>query len=147
MFRPLLNPAGVMGLFDIEITGRGERAGRGVICAVWRPRAMSRHDRFALHELGSGAQEHAMEIDAERGVPLRTEARFAGQPMAVCEALKVTFDAKLDPELFRFVAQMATSPGGRTACTACTTASLCTRPWRWSRSTCMRCPTYPPGGS
>lgn len=104
MFRPLLNPAGVMGLFDVEITGRGERAGRGVICAVWRPRAMSRHDRFALHGLGSGAQEHAMEVDAERGVLLRTEARFGGQPMAVCEALEVTFDAELDPELFRFVA-------------------------------------------
>ena len=31
MFRPLLNPAGVIGLFDIEITGCGERAGRGVM--------------------------------------------------------------------------------------------------------------------
>lgn len=109
-FRPLLNPAGVMGLFDIEITGCGERAGRGVICAVWRPRALSQHERFVLHGLGSGAQEHAMEVDAERGVLLRTEARFAGQPMAVCEAREVTFDAKLDPELFRFVAPDGDQP-------------------------------------
>lgn len=107
MFRPLLDPARVMGLFDIEITGRGERAGRSVICAVWRPRALTEHDRFALHQLGSGAEAHAIEVDAERGVLLRTEARFAGEPMTVCEALAVTFDAELDPELFRFVA-----PGG-----------------------------------
>ena len=107
MFQPLLEPARVMGLFDIEIIGRGERAGHGVICAVWRPRALIDHDRFALHQMGTGAEEHAIEVDAKRGVLLRLEARFAGEPMAICEALEVTFDAELDPELFRFAA-----PGG-----------------------------------
>lgn len=107
MFHALLDPARVMGLFDIEITGRGERAGHGVICAAWRPRALTDHDQFALHQLGSGAQEHAIEVDAERGVLLRLEARFAGEPIAISEAMDVTFDTDLDPELFRFVA-----PGG-----------------------------------
>ena len=108
MFRPLLDPARVMGLFDIKITERGERAGRGVIGAVWRPRPATVHDRFALHQLSAGAEEQAVEVDAERGVLLRLEARFAGEPMAICEALDVTFDAELDPQLFRFVA-----PGGQ----------------------------------
>ena len=78
MFQPLLDPARVMGLFDIEITGRDERDGRSVICAVWRPRALSDHERFALHQLGAGADEHAIEVDAERGLLLRLEARFRG---------------------------------------------------------------------
>jgi len=107
MFQALLDPARVMGLFDIEVTGCGERASHAVICTVWRPRALTDHDQFALHQLGSGAQEHAIEVDAERGVLLRLEARFAGEPMAISEAVDVTFDADLDPELFRFVA-----PGG-----------------------------------
>lgn len=110
MFQPLLDPARVMGLFDIEITGRDQRDGRGVICAVWRPRALTDHDRFALHQLGTGADEHAIEVDAERGVLLRLEARFAGEPMAICEALDVTFDAELDDELFRFVAPDGQEP-------------------------------------
>ncbi len=107
MFQGHLDPARVMGLFDIEITGRAERAGQPVICAVWRPRALTDHYQFALHQLGPGAQEHAIEVDAERGVLLRLEARFAGEPMAISEALDVAFDVELDPELFRFVA-----PGG-----------------------------------
>ncbi|MEA2186790.1 MAG: hypothetical protein QOK16_1801 [Solirubrobacteraceae bacterium] len=107
MFQAHLDPARVMGLFDIEITGRGERAGHPVICATWRSRALTDHEQFALHQMGSGAQEHAIEVDADRGVLLRLEARFAGEPMAISQALDVTFDAKLDPALFRFVA-----PGG-----------------------------------
>ena len=73
MFQALLDPARVVGLFDIEITGHGQRAGHPVICAVWRPRALTDHDDFALHQLGSGAQEHAIEVDAERGNVLREE--------------------------------------------------------------------------
>jgi outer membrane lipoprotein-sorting protein len=110
MFQPLLDPARVMGLFDIEITGRGERAGHSVICALWRPRALSHHDQFALHQLGTGADEHTVEIDAGRGVLLRLEARFEGAPMAICEALDVTFDDDLDDELFRFVAPDGEEP-------------------------------------
>ena len=110
MFQALLGPARVMGLFDIAITGRGERAGHAVICATWRPRALTDHEQFALHQLGSGAQEHVIEIDADRGVLLRLEARFAGEPMAISEALDVTFDADLDPELFRFVAPAGEQP-------------------------------------
>ena len=110
MFQPLLEPAGVMGLFDMELTGRAERAGHSVICAAWRRRALTDHDRFALHQLGTGAQEHAVEVDAERGVVLRLEARFEGEPMAICEVLDVTYDVELDDELFRFVAPDGEEP-------------------------------------
>jgi outer membrane lipoprotein-sorting protein len=98
----MLDPASVIGLLDFEITGRGERAGRPVILTRCRPRPPRRHDTFVLHQLGMGAEEYAIEVDAERGVLLRVEARFGQAPMLVREALEIGFDTPIDPELFVF---------------------------------------------
>ncbi|MCW3014511.1 MAG: hypothetical protein JWO02_1603 [Solirubrobacterales bacterium] len=103
-FTAMLDPAAVIGLLDFTITGRGVRAGRPVLLVSSRPRSQGRGDRdmFSLHHLGLGAQEYALEVDSERGVLLRAEARFDGRPTQVTEALQIAVDTPLDPELFRF---------------------------------------------
>jgi hypothetical protein len=75
-----------------------------VLLVGCRPRERDRPGPggFALHHLGAGAQEYAIEVDAERGVLLRAEARFDGQAISVTEAMEIAFDMPLDPELFRF---------------------------------------------
>jgi outer membrane lipoprotein-sorting protein len=105
-FLAMLDPSELIGLLDFTISGGGERAGRPVLLVRCRPRARDRRGpaSFALHHLGAGAHEYAIEVDAERGVLLRAEARFDGQATSVTEALQIAFDMPLDPELFRFLA-------------------------------------------
>ncbi|MCU1678489.1 MAG: hypothetical protein JWM93_3247 [Frankiales bacterium] len=100
----MLDPSELIGLLDFTISGRGERAGRPVLLVRCRPRARDRPGpaSLALHQLGAGAHEYAIEVDAERGVLLRAEARFDGQAISVTEALQIAFDTPPDPELFRF---------------------------------------------
>jgi outer membrane lipoprotein-sorting protein len=100
----MLDPSELTGLLDFTISGRGERAGRPVLLVRCQPRARDRRGpaSFALHHLGAEAHEYAIEVDAERGVLLRAEARFDGQAISVTEALQIVFDTTLDPELFRF---------------------------------------------
>src|SRR3954447_11973891 len=99
-FLVLLDPSELIGLLDFTISGRGERAGRPVLVVSGRPRARDRRGpgSFALHHLGAGAQEYAVEVDARCGVVLRTEARFDGRPFQVAEAEQIAFDTPLDPE-------------------------------------------------
>jgi outer membrane lipoprotein-sorting protein len=100
----MLDPAAFIGLLDLEVTGRGERARRPVLLVTARPRTVSRRDPFgfALHHLGLGADEYTLEVDAQRGVLLRVEARVGGHAFQVTEAVEIAFDAALDHALFRF---------------------------------------------
>jgi hypothetical protein len=56
-----------------------------------------------LHELGVGADDYLISVDAERGVVLRIDARFREQPFTVIEMTEVEFDAELPPETFTIV--------------------------------------------
>lgn len=55
---------------------------------------------LAHHVLGTGADEHLLTIDAERGMLLRAEARSAGEPFRVIEMTEVAFDEELPPGTF-----------------------------------------------
>ena len=105
-FLAMLDPSELLGLLDFTIIGRGERAMRPVLLVLCRPRRGDQRGApaFALHHLGLGAEEYAIEVDTERGVLLRVEARFGGHALQVTEAAQIAFDTRLDPGLFRFVA-------------------------------------------
>jgi outer membrane lipoprotein-sorting protein len=103
-FLAMLDPAELLGHLDFMVMGRGERAGRPVLIVEARPRRREGRgaDGFALHHLGLGAHEYRLDVDAERGVLLRTEARHDGRPLHVAEVLAISFDAALGPALFAF---------------------------------------------
>ena len=54
-----------------------------------------------LHELGVGADDYMLSIDAERGILLRTEARVREEPFTVIEMTEAEFDVDLPPETFK----------------------------------------------
>jgi hypothetical protein len=103
-FDVLLSPAQLLGLLRFEPAGSAERAGRAVIVANARPRAESRHGRdgFALHELGFGADCYRLEIDAERGLILASQAFVDDAPFSEVTALELRLDEPIDPALFEF---------------------------------------------
>jgi len=57
-----------------------------------------------VEDLGEGADEYELEVDAERGVLLRVEARLNGLPFSILEAVRITFDEPISPETFTFEA-------------------------------------------
>jgi outer membrane lipoprotein-sorting protein len=103
-FLAMLDPCELIGVLDFTVVGRGQRAGRPVVVVVCRPRLGDRRGPagFALHHLGLGADEHVIEVEADRGVLLRAEARLEGQALQITEAAEIAFDTRLDPGLFRF---------------------------------------------
>lgn len=103
---PVLDPARLLGPLHFEPLGPGTRAGRATILAEARPRAQLEHLplRFELHELGAGAERYRLEFDSERGIVLAVHAFAEGEPFHVIEALELTVDGPLDPQLFEFQA-------------------------------------------
>jgi outer membrane lipoprotein-sorting protein len=99
---PLLDPSPLIGRLDFHMHGRGARAGREVLLVRAVPRAVSGPASWDLEELGEGADEYELEVDAERGVLLRSEARRNGLPFEVIEAITVEFDGEIPPERFVF---------------------------------------------
>jgi outer membrane lipoprotein-sorting protein len=103
-FESLLDPSPLMGVLTLEPTGISERAGR----PVWSVRAQPRVSRpaygraMALYSIGAEADEWHLEVDTERGVVLRLEARYQGEPMRVVETLEVSFDDDFPPDTFVF---------------------------------------------
>ena len=60
-----------------------------------------RHRReSAVDVLGTGADEYELQIDIERGVILRSEARLRNTAFRIIEMTKVEFDARLPEETF-----------------------------------------------
>jgi hypothetical protein len=104
-FGSLLRPGHLLGALRFEPIGPGERAGRDVIVAdAWlRTPLRSGPDGFALHELGLGADRYRLEVDAERGLVLASQAFTDDVPFTEVSALELTLDEPLDPALFEFL--------------------------------------------
>jgi hypothetical protein len=83
----LLDPAAVPAAYDLELLADTTVAGR----RARRIRATPRGERFHLHSLPRGADEIELAVDAERGVLLRSESRFEGEPFALDEVTSVEF--------------------------------------------------------
>lgn len=97
----LLETAAILPALSFTITGDAELAGRRALVVTAAPEPSTR-DQFVsgLHGIGSGADEHRLLVDAERGVLLRCEARLGGEPFRVLEVDGIGFDEKFPPETF-----------------------------------------------
>jgi hypothetical protein len=95
----LADPGFALGALDLELTGRGRRAGRDVIRVRAHPRDTHR-DLSSLDAFGEGADEYDFEVHAERGLFLRLEARRNGLPFSVFEAVSIEFDEPIPEERF-----------------------------------------------
>jgi hypothetical protein len=99
----MLDPACLVGLLDLEPRGRARRAGRNALRVLARPRRPTGgRDAWDIEALGEGADEYELEIDAERGVLLRLEARRDGLPFSIVEAEQIEFDEPIAAELFTY---------------------------------------------
>jgi outer membrane lipoprotein-sorting protein len=99
--RHLLDPAFVVAVLHLRLAGAATAAGRDCIRLAGTPRETPDHG-FALHRFGFGADEVDLLVDRERGVLLRAEARFEGEPFSVAEVTEVAFDESFPPETFTF---------------------------------------------
>jgi outer membrane lipoprotein-sorting protein len=100
----LIDTAALMGALRLELLGKDKLFGRDVFRVRGITRARLGHESdYGLHELGVGADDYLVSVDAERGVALRSEARFREQPFRVIEMTEVEFDADLPPETFTVV--------------------------------------------
>jgi outer membrane lipoprotein-sorting protein len=97
-----LDPSPFIGRLDFDLHGRGTRAGREVLLVRAVPRVSGGFPSWDLDALGEGADEYELEVDAERGILLRAEARREGLPFELIEATSVAFDGAISAETFVF---------------------------------------------
>ncbi|HEV2061543.1 MAG TPA: hypothetical protein VGR12_01715, partial [Solirubrobacteraceae bacterium] len=102
----LFDPGRLLGSIVLSPAGRGEVGGRPALLALARQRPAPRDDDFPwiLHEIGAGADEWELAVDAEHGLLLRLEARRGGRPFRRVEVVELAVGEPLDDALFRFVA-------------------------------------------
>ena len=100
----LFEPARLMASLVLEHAGSGEVAGRPALLAVARPRPVhGDHElSWVLHEIGAGADEWELAVDAELGVLLRVEARRGGRTFRRVEVRELAVGEPLDEALFTF---------------------------------------------
>jgi outer membrane lipoprotein-sorting protein len=101
----LVRPSLLLPAVDLEIRGRTTRLGRLALEVLARPASTDDDDEDSgvLHGIGTGADEYKLLVDAERGVLLRTEARFRGRPFLVLAIDDAAFDERLPPDTFTLV--------------------------------------------
>jgi outer membrane lipoprotein-sorting protein len=98
----LVDAAALLSALRLQFLGTDTLLGRDVFRIRGLPRARTSHQPdYGLHELGMGADDYMLGVDAERGVLLRTEARVREQPFIVIEITEVEFDVDLPPETFK----------------------------------------------
>jgi outer membrane lipoprotein-sorting protein len=102
--RVLIDTSKLISALRLQFLGTDTLLGRGVfrVRGVPRPR-VGDGPNDGHFELGVGADEYLLSVDAERGVVLRSEARFRDQPFMVIEMTEVEFDADLPPETWKVV--------------------------------------------
>jgi outer membrane lipoprotein-sorting protein len=100
LFRPLLDPSGLLALLDVErVDVDGER-----LIVHARPRADLQHGSLQLHlHSVAGADELELVVDRERGVVLRVAAFLDGKEMSVTEFDELSFDEVFPDGTFVFV--------------------------------------------
>jgi outer membrane lipoprotein-sorting protein len=99
----LLDPAAVIGLLDFDEIAPVERAGRATLRVRAVPRAPTSGDDWPLFRLGAaGADALLLDVDAERGVLLRIEARFEGEPFSIAEVTEIAYDETFADDVFEF---------------------------------------------
>jgi outer membrane lipoprotein-sorting protein len=99
-----LEPALVLGALRFEPPAETTHAGRAALRTTARRPEASRFAQeqmtWDLHSLGGIAEEYVLDVDIERGILLRVECRFRGEPFLVGEVTDLAFDEDLDPRTF-----------------------------------------------
>jgi hypothetical protein len=91
----------MLSALRLQFLGKDTLGGRNVFRVRGLPRAGTlQQPDYGLYELGVGADDYLLCVDAERGVVLRSEARLREAPFMVIEMTEVEFDVDLPPETF-----------------------------------------------
>jgi outer membrane lipoprotein-sorting protein len=102
--KTLMDTTTLLSALRLQFLGADTLLGRDVFRIRGLPRVrLGNQPDDGLHELGIGADDYLLSVDAERGVVLRSEARFREQPFTVIEMTEVEFDVDLPPETFTVV--------------------------------------------
>ena len=102
----LLDPSSILPAVELLLAGRSTFIGRPAVDVRATPSAIDDNEeessdwRHATYQLGGGADEYALLVDAERGVVLRSEARIGGSPFRIIEMETVAFDVEFGEDLF-----------------------------------------------
>jgi outer membrane lipoprotein-sorting protein len=95
-----ITPTPLLARVRLALTGETTIAGRRAVLVRATPRQGGRPDPAWAHI--TGAERHELAIDVERGVLLRLESSFGGEPMLWVEIEQIVFDEPLDPQLLVF---------------------------------------------
>ncbi len=101
----MLDPTPLLGALKFAAVGRATIAGRPTCTATATARPSDPRSGFssvALHRLGSGADQYALEIDVERGVLLEAVALVGGEPFSRITTDEIAFDRPIADERFHF---------------------------------------------
>ena len=93
----MISPGGVLPCLHLELLGRTTALSRRVCLLRAMPVVA---DDFSLHDLGKGADQYDLVVDAERGFLLRVEVRLDGKPFRVLEITELSVDNDLPAETF-----------------------------------------------
>jgi outer membrane lipoprotein-sorting protein len=100
--RPLLDPAQVAGLVDLETGGHGEVAGRPAYVVTATPRPGVHPD---VDVLATGADRHELLVDAERGLLLAVTSSRSEEPFSSIRVDEIAFDEPIDEARFAYEAK------------------------------------------
>lgn len=96
---PLLDPAELLGVLDLELNGEDEVAGRAAFRLCGRQRMTVR--RVRPHTVvASYADSYDLWFDMETGVCLRATSILDDHPIMVFEITRIEVDCEIDPGLF-----------------------------------------------
>jgi hypothetical protein len=102
-----LEPASVLGALRFDPPTEATDSGRSAFRTTARvPDFASLGEdeeerlNWDLHGLGGLTDEYLLDVDQERGILLRAECRFRGEPFLIGEALDLAFDEEPGPEVF-----------------------------------------------
>jgi len=104
---PMTDPAALSRAFAFGPTTSTTFVGRPALAVSAHPIDPESFDFMeeiridrAQSELGTGADEFRLHIDAERGTLLRSEARLEGRPFRVIEMEQISYDERLPDDIF-----------------------------------------------
>ncbi|MEW6582369.1 MAG: hypothetical protein AB1416_06380 [Actinomycetota bacterium] len=97
----LLDPAVILPVLDLRVTGEAIQAGRPALRVEARPRDVD--PPLAEGHLPWGADEHELLVDRATGVLLRVASFIDGEEFAVIEVTSIRFDEVIDEERFVLV--------------------------------------------